>query len=180
MRCPNCSARMRKDFNQCIKCGTKIEDIKKASHLLALKARKEYQPDLVVYSTIFPSDLSYKKTLLLCIFLGWFGMHCYFVHRYFKAILLSCFSAVFLIFAVPLGSFLQTGDAGFLTDFMATLVGTGLYVFPCTLGAIAVLMWAFDILELCFKNFPVPVVLPEPEKKENQPLQNKLSKNKRN
>ena len=31
---------------------------------MAIKARKEYEPDKVVFSTVFPNDLSFKKRKL--------------------------------------------------------------------------------------------------------------------
>ncbi len=178
MRCPNCGGRIRRGNDRCLKCGTKVDDIKKASHQLAIKARKEYEPDKVVFSTVFPKDLSYKTTLVLCIIFGWMGLHCYYVKRNFKAILLSCFTAAFMIFIIPFGIFMQTGEIGFLTNFMRSLLASGLYIIPCVLGALCVIVWVLDFFALCFKNFSVPVVMPEkPEVKMAEPFPKKMGKN---
>ncbi len=180
MRCPNCGAKIKKGNDRCLKCGTMVEDIKKASHQMAIKARKEYEPNKVVLSTIFPSDLSYKKTLILCLLFGWMGLHCYYVKRNFKAILLTCFTVVFLIFIIPFGIFMQTGEVGFLTNLMTKMLFTKFYVIPCVLGAICVLVWASDFVALCFKNFAVPVVMPEkPEKQEPKQEPKLFTKNKK-
>lgn len=164
MRCPKCGAKIKKGSNICIKCGTKMEEITNASHSQVKKAKQEYQPELVVYSTYFPKDLSYKRTLLLCIFLGYFGAHLYYVKRYFKAIAMTVMMAAFLLCAVPVGFFMQYGDASFFNPLVTFLMTTGLYVIPSALGAICMVMWVMDLIKIITKNFPVPVVLAEKDK----------------
>ena len=164
MRCPNCGAKMKVKFGICPKCQTKLSDIKEASFNLVKKVRKEYEPERVVYTTIFPKDLSFKKTLLLCVFFGWMGAHLYFVARYFKAIMLSVMTGIFLFTIIPVASMLKLGSAGFLTGYANFMLSTNLIVLPCALGAIAVIMWAFDIIKLSTRHFDVPVVMPEKKK----------------
>lgn len=164
MRCPNCLSRMKFHGEICPKCGTKLKDIKQASFQMVKKVRKEYQPELVVYTTVFPKDLSFSNTLLFCIFLGWCGGHLYYVQRYFKAILQTVFMGLFLFIIFPIGIYLDHGDVGFLTSFISFMVSSQLYILPSALGALAVIMWVLDFIKILTKHFPVPVVMPEKEK----------------
>lgn len=164
MRCPNCGARLKLRLGICPKCKTKLKEIEEASFCLVKKARKEYEPEKVVYTTVFPKDLSFKNTLLYCIFLGWIGGHLYYVQRYFKAIMQSVLMGLFLFFSIPAAVMMETGSAGFLTPLTSFMVTTNFYVIPCVFGAIAVIMWAFDLIKLLTRHFPVPVVMPEKKK----------------
>jgi len=165
MRCPNCGAKIRKGDDRCLKCGTKVEQIKEASNARVRQVRKEYQPELVVYTTVFPKDLSYKKALLWCIFFGWLGAHCYYVKRYIKGVVLSVMSAIFLICSLPMGIFWQTGDAGIFNPMVSLLLSSEIYVIPSTIGALAVIMWVIDFVRILTHNFSIPVVLAENKKK---------------
>ena len=164
MRCPNCGAKIKLKFGICPKCQTKISEIKEASFSLVRKARKEYEPEKVVYTTIFPKDLSFKNTLLMCIFLGWAGGHSYYVQRYFKAIMQSVLSAIFLFLVMPCACFLKYGSAGFLNPLAIFLLSTNLIVIPSICGAVAVMLWFLDLIKLLTRRFEVPVVMPEKEK----------------
>ncbi len=167
MRCPSCGTKIRRGNSQCLKCGTKIKQIQNASHKMVSKVRKEYQPELVVYTTCFPPDLSYKKTLLYCIFFGWFGGHLYFVKRYAKAIVMTIMAVIFLVCGFPVGIFLQSGDAGIFNPLVALLLTSNVYAIPCAIGALNFIMWILDIIKIITKTFSVPVVLAEDEKKKN-------------
>lgn len=164
MLCPNCGARIKLKFGVCPKCHTKLSEIKEASFSLVRKARREYEPDKVVYTTIFPKDLSFKNTLLFCIFLGWMGGHAYYVQRYFKASMHSLLSFLFLFFLIPAACLLKLGTAGVLTQMAVFMLQTNLIVLPSVCGAAAVIMWITDIVKLLTRRFNVPVVMPEKKK----------------
>ena len=158
MRCPNCGAKFQKTANICLKCGTKMSQIEQASNEAIIKAKKEYQPEKIVYSTVFPKDLNYKKTLLLAIFLGMFGAHRYYTKQYLSAILMSISMSVTILFWGTLGLIFS----GNLNELNISLSDATLSVF-CSLtaiiGAITVLVWAFDVFKLATKKYKVPVVL---------------------
>lgn len=164
MRCPNCGAKIKLRYGICPKCQTKISEIKEASFSLVRKARKEYEPEKVVYTTIFPKDLSYKNTLLLCIFLGWAGGHAYYVQRYFKASMHTLLSVIFLFFVLPCAFLLQYGTAGLFDPLAIFLLKTNLIILPSACGAAAVVMWMTDLIRLVTRRFEVPVVMPEKKK----------------
>lgn len=161
MRCPKCGANIKKYQDRCPKCLTKIKQIENASFNQVKTAKAEFQPEKVVYSTVFPKDLSWKNTLLLCIFLGWMGAHYYYVKRYFKAICLSVMMFTFLLFNLPMVYLLEYGSAWIFTDFAIWVSTSNAYIISSVIGALAVIMWLCDILLLCFKRFKVPVVLEE-------------------
>ena len=161
MRCPKCGANIKKYQDRCSKCLTKISQIENASFKKVAEAKLEYQPEKIVYSTIFPKDLSRKKTMLFCIFLGWMGAHCYYVKRYFKAIVISVMMFVFLLFNVPMVYYLQFGSAWIFTPLAEWVTVSGAYIVSSTLGALALIIWLMDILLICTKRFKVPVVLEE-------------------
>ena len=159
MRCPNCGAKFQKSANICLKCGTKLSQIQNASNLDALKARQEYQPDKIVYSTVWPKDLNYKKTLLLSIFFGLFGAHKYYTRNYLGGILYSIFSVLFIVYFGVLGLIYQ----GYSLDFVTAISNsqtlsmfTGLI---SMIGALMIILWVWDIIKICTKTFKVPVVL---------------------
>ena len=96
----------------------------------------------VVYTTEMPSDLKRYKVLLMCIFWGLFGGHCFYVGRLKKAIVMLCFGVVFVV-----GAILS------INNIMPTSIGTFIYLIVGALG----IMWIFDIVNICIKKFKVPV-----------------------
>lgn len=166
MRCPKCGAKIKTYELGCRKCGLRMSEIKEASFEKVDIARAEYQPEKVVYSSFFPSDLSKKKVLLLCIFLGWAGGQYYSTKRPIRAILMTLASILFLLTSSSMALTLQ-GLAGFLEPLGSWMLGTRFYVFPCMFGALCVIVWILDIIKICTKTFKVPVVLPEQKQKEN-------------
>ncbi len=155
MRCPNCGAKFPKNANVCLHCGTEMNQLLTASNKAVSKAKKEYQPELIVYSSIFPSDLSYKNTLLLCIFLGLFGAHRYYTKQYISAILMTVFWSITLIFSAILGLFW----GGYLTLNMDLYLFESITSFVSIGGVVVLIRWIYDIVLLALKKYKVPVIL---------------------
>ena len=155
MRCPNCGAKFPKNANVCLHCGTEMNQLVRASKKDVSKAKKEYQPELIVYSSIFPSDLSYKNTLLLCIFLGLFGAHRYYTKQYISAILMTVFWSITLIFSAILGLFW----GGYLTLNMDLYLFESITSFVSIGGVVVLIRWIYDIVLLALKKYKVPVIL---------------------
>ena len=155
MRCPNCGAKFPKNANVCLHCGTEMNQLVTASNKAVSKAKKEYQPELIVYSSIFPSDLSYKNTLLLCIFLGLFGAHRYYTKQYISAILMTVFWSITLIFSAILGLFW----GGYLTLNMDLYLFVSITSFVSIGGVVVLIRWIYDIVLLALKKYKVPVIL---------------------
>lgn len=164
MRCPTCGAKFPQNANICIHCGTQISQLETASNKAIYKARKEYQPELIVYSSIFPGDLSYKKTLLLCIFLGLFGAHRYYTGQRLSAILMTIATALLMFVSGLLGAY-------WAGTFSPEVFGMSMRAFNSIIsitsicGVICIFRWAFDIIGLATKRYKVPVVLGKKETK---------------
>jgi len=160
MRCPNCGARIRKGDNMCFRCGTKLSQIENASHQAVKKARAEFQPEKVVLSTVWPKDLSYRNTLLMCIFLGLFGGHYFYTKRLIPGIIYCVVWSIFILTiligkAITPGNFFPHSDINTVNHLIA---------FVCCGGALISVLWLSDICKIIFKRFNVPVVLQENKK----------------
>ncbi len=163
MRCPKCGARIPHESPICFHCGTRLKQIREASFLAVREAKRTYQPEKIVYSTVFPKDLSYVKTLFMCIFLGMFGGHYFYTQRYPMAIFYLIGSVYFLICSILPGAI-----CGFDTDFTVAIPTVysnpfleTIFIISCMYGIIIVALWLRDILSIIFKRFKVPVVLKE-------------------
>ncbi len=156
MRCPNCGARMNKQAGVCLKCGTKLSQIQTASHQAVKQARAEYEPEKVVYTTMWPKDLSCRNTLLFCIFLGLFGAHYFYVKRPIPGTIFCVGWSIFLLFYIIAAS-LTYGDGGGFPVFEGDLQIVA--VFISIIGALVFVYWIADIIRIAFKRFKVPVVL---------------------
>lgn len=157
MRCPNCGARMNKNASVCFKCGTKMSQIQHASHQAVKKARAEFEPEKVVYTKYFPSDLNYVKTLLMCIFLGLWGGHYFYVKRPIPGIIFAVCWTTFLLFYLICG--LNFGFVNGYPDFEGHKNIELFSVFVAMMGALVVAYWVMDIIRIAMKRFKVPVVL---------------------
>lgn len=163
MRCPKCGARIPRESPICFKCGTRLTQVREASFRAVREAKRTYQPEKIVMSTVFPKDLSYRNTLLMCIFLGYFGGHLFYTQRYPQAFFYLIFSLYFLACIIVPGAIV-----GYSVDFrvvIQTVYSTPalstVFVTSCMCGAIILALWIKDLICLCFKKFKVPVVLKE-------------------
>lgn len=163
MRCPKCGARIPHESPICFKCGTKLKQIREASFLAVREAKRTYQPEKIVYSTVFPKDLSYKKTLLMGLFLGLFGGHYFYTQRYPMGFFYLICSLFFCICSIIPGAV-----CGFDVDFTVAIPQVyntptldAVFITSCICGILIVSLWIRDIIMLIFKRFKVPVVLKE-------------------
>lgn len=163
MRCPKCGARIPRESPICFKCGTKMTSVREASFTAVKEARKTYQPEKIVMSSFFPKDLSYKKTLLMCIFLGYFGGHQFYTQKYPQGIAYLVGSLFFLLCLIIPGAIV-----GFDIEFtiaIQTIYSTqatyALFVIACMVGATILVLWLKDLFNIICKRFKVPVVLKE-------------------
>ena len=155
MRCPCCGGRIKKNENMCVRCGTKLKDIENASHQAVKQAIAEYTPEKVVLTTVWPKDLSFRNTLLMCIFFGLFGGHYFYVKRKVPGFIYLAIWCIFLVFTV-ISSQYTTDDL--IPHFESHSLEV-LYGFACFGGAMIAILWIMDIIKIVLKHFNVPVVL---------------------
>ncbi|MCL2540518.1 MAG: TFIIB-type zinc ribbon-containing protein [Firmicutes bacterium] len=155
MRCPNCGSRFNKGLLACKYCGTTIKQIEEASHSAVVQAKEDYEPEKIVYSSIWPNDISRNNAFWLCMLCGIFGAHNFYTKRYLKAtiglvIWMLGISLFWLLMALMLA-----GEMYY--EFIDTvLYGGGV---PAVFLVVAFLMWMWDFFKIVTKTYKVPVVL---------------------
>ena len=154
MQCPVCGARLvQKHFCRYCKDVT-MANITTSSNKKAKEAIKNDNRDKVVYSTYIPSDVSKKKLWILAILLGYLGIHNYYIGRSLKGLYQTVSMSVLFIF-VTLGTLSDMFSWGLDNSLRLITQFFGL------LAAIAVILWAFDIINLLIRRFKIPVILGE-------------------
>jgi len=150
MRCPKCFGKIDKTTNICTKCAFKIEKIKSASNKKAKEMMRSGNGDLVIETTILPSDISKKKLALFCGLLGFFGAHFFYVGKMFRGIL----NLIFSIFGF---AFL------FLRSFNIFATGILLYIefFIMFCFVFVMINTIFDFINILLNRFKVPVYIEE-------------------
>ena len=145
MICPKCGNKIPQDSATCSYCKLRVDSIITASNEEAKRAIKFKQKDRVLMSTYIPKDVSKTKLLLLCIFLGWTGAHCFYVGRMVKASIMLVSMILSIVFVcIP--------ETWILHAYLSGVVA-GIFGFICVFN------WWFDILLICFNKFKIPVVL---------------------
>lgn len=141
-RCPRCDAKNPINAYKCPSCGLIFDRLNIATNEAGKKMLREGKKDKVVWTKDFPSDLKRYKAILLCIFLGLFGAHCYYVGKFTKAIFMSIFGTLTMVIAVLI---------------VQGLIPEQIFMTSQVIGGIPIFVWLFDISAICFKRFKVPV-----------------------
>lgn len=146
IECPRCGLRSLIGVESCPDCGLVFSRMEIATNKDAKKKILRHDKDFILYTSTLPSDIKFVKLLLMTIFLGLFGGHCFYVGRYWRggllllnSIALICYS----IFNAPLVAI----DEGRLIAALATISGLIMFV------------WIWDLVLVCMKKFKVPVAI---------------------
>lgn len=144
--CPRCGLKVYEDAPKCPDCGLIFSRLDIATNKDAKKLMKKGERDFILKSTRLPSDVSFIKLLLLSIFLGPLGAHCFYVGRYVRgSIILVDMIAIFLL--VVFNTPLMAIDDGALLGTFSTICG------------IVMLMWPWDVVMIILKKFKVPIAI---------------------
>ena len=135
---------------KCSDCGLVFERLSWATNSAGKKMIKQGKKDKVVYVTTFPSDLKRYKVLLMCIFLGLFGGHCFYVGRQIRG--------VFMLIG---GMFFIVGGTLAVLSVMPQAISSIVSIIVGSLGFV----WIFDVVNICIKKFKVPVYIDFSEEK---------------
>lgn len=153
MKCPVCGCKMMQK-QICPYCKITDKQVLQASNKKVKEFRKAGNKDLICFSTVVPQDVSRIKLILLTILLGWLGINHYYVKRVVRgsySLISLIGSLTILIVKLTVFPYTQTGQ----------FVISMFYELFFTMMAINVLLWIFDIFNVIFKAFKIPVVLPE-------------------
>lgn len=146
MICPKDGNKIDELTKKCPYCGLKQESIISASNLEAKKIIKSrLDTSNVVMSKVVPKDVSKTKLLLLCIFLGFVGAHCFYVGRMKRGFIIP----LLFIFSI---TFIFLPETWVLHAYLSNSVAG-------VIGCAGCFCWWWDIIRIVFNRFPIPVVL---------------------
>lgn len=143
-RCYRCGTKNNYNQTRCTECGLIFSRVENGSNKIAKGLLMAGKKDEVVLAKMFPKDVSKKKFLLLCGFLGIFGAHNFYVGRYKKAIyMLVC--GILAVLCVAIGHILPFYNT--LMSFISVPIGFD------------TLFWAWDFVDGCFSKYKIPVAV---------------------
>lgn len=144
--CPRCGLRVPAGVPQCDDCGLIFERLEMASNKDAKRKIRRGDREYLIYTSKLPMDVKYWKLLLMVIFTGLAGGHCYYVGRYLRG---AIFSVLLLltILCVVFNSYIMTYFSAWMELIGALVIGPwGLW-------------WLWDIFRVAIKKFKVPVAI---------------------
>ena len=141
-KCPRCGNKCLLSQSRCEECGLIFSRLDYATNACTKKRIKAGEKEYVIYTNKYPADVKYWKLLLFSIFLGWFGVHHFYVGKYVRGIL--CIVGFILTLAC--------------TIFNAVLLKyiEMILFLPMALFA---LDWLFSITYIILHKYKVPVSL---------------------
>jgi len=149
MKCPICGCKMKEEF-MCPYCKVTGQQVKDASNKEAKERIKRKDTKEVYNSTYLPKDVNNTRLMLIALFGGFFGVHQFYVGK-IKTGFFYLFLAFFLFIFYILSKMIFVGNVT-LNYFCS---------FGYILCGIVLFMWIADFFKICFKSFPIPVVLGE-------------------
>lgn len=144
--CPRCGLRTYEGIDECPDCGLVFSRLNVATNKEAKAKKLRGDRDFILKTNKLPNDVSFIKLLLLCIFLGPFGAHAFYVGRYLRGSILLGDFCCFILIAIFNQSLSKIDGGNFLT------------VITILCGAV-MLTWFWDILMIITKRFKVPIAI---------------------
>ena len=147
MLCPKCYGKIDKNQQRCIYCGFYMNELKNATNKEAKRIKKTIYKDDILYTTKIPSDVSKKKLILFSIFLGLFGVHDFYVGKFWQGLFFCITTSVTLILSTILMLMNTIYQNTIQTIFEFWTIAQGL----------AIIFWVWDIFKISFERFKIPV-----------------------
>ena len=165
VRCPYCRMMIPKYVVICEQCGVTKEQIAQASNRDAKEIIKGRGTGKVVMTKTRPDDIDFVKLILITMFFGMFGGHCFYVGRRIRGMIMLGSMLLFILSAIifPMGT-----PANMMQDMSPTrriFVDAGFW-FPMDVPGLLVLaLWFADWFAIVvFNSFRYPVRLANIEK----------------
>ncbi|MBQ8040710.1 MAG: TM2 domain-containing protein [Lachnospiraceae bacterium] len=118
----------------------------------AKKVIKQGYPEKVVYVTHTPKDVKRPILIIFAIMLGIFGVHCFYVGRNKKGIVMLCLGVLSVFMGIlSINNMITSG----ITYLLSMVVGVN------------TLMWMIDAFDACIFKFKIPVYIDPEVKDEN-------------
>lgn len=150
MNCPKCYGKIDKVSNRCKSCGFNMRELNGATHKDVKRAKKEGFGDDVLYTTTLPVDMSKKKLLLLCIFLGFFGAHSYYAGKLFKGLYSTIVVSALIVFGALDVAYVDIQN---LMGMTGAWILSSLYL----LMGFNLVMFISDLIAICCNKYKVSV-----------------------
>lgn len=147
MLCPKCYGKVDRKSQRCRYCGFFMNELDGASNKQAKQAQKTIYKDDILYTTKIPYDVSKKKLLLFAIFLGLFGVHDYYVGKFWQGLYQTISVSVALVLALIL----------MIINTIVDNIVQRIFEFWLIFQGLAVIFWVWDILRIVFERFKIPV-----------------------
>jgi hypothetical protein len=144
--CPRCKIRLPEEVDTCPDCSLSFDRLSLATNKDAKRKIKRGERDYIIKTNKLPSDVKFHKLLLMSIFLGAFGGHCYYVGRYLRGVILTLNMALMLVCVIFNSSIVGVWN-GVLIEILGIIVG------------IFLLVWMYDVWMVMMKRFKVPVAI---------------------
>ncbi len=145
-KCPRCHIAVPEQADTCPDCSLSFDRLKIATNKDAKRKLLRNDREFIIRTSVLPSDIKRYKLLLVTIFLGFFGGHCFYVGRYLKG---SIYLLNFLLafFCVVFNNKVLAVWDGMLMEILGCIIG------------FFVLFWMLDIWLVIFKKFKVPIAI---------------------
>lgn len=141
--CPRCKSVCDINATKCPDCNLNFDKLEYASNKLAKRNFWAKKQDEIIKMPKYPKDVSKPKTILLCIFLGFFGAHNFYLGRYYKA---------FIQLIVGIIAFTLVAVASATSALYNTLVN----IAAPFVGVFAI-WWLLDIVAVSFGYYQIPI-----------------------
>lgn len=148
MLCPKCYGKVKKEQVRCPNCGFNLNLMQGASNKQAKKAKKSIYKDDILYTTQIPPDVSKKKLLLFSIFLGLFGVHNFYVGKFWQGLYMCVCTGLTTILSILIpGLGIVNQDNVLYITFQFLLIFQG----------INIILWVYNIFSIIFERYKIPV-----------------------
>lgn len=151
--CPFCGTRRKGDERFCYACNLDFADLKETkikdyTNAVKNKQKNESLEGKVVYAPFVPNDVSYGAFKMFAIFLGFFGVHNFYVGRFKKGI----FHLIFSILTIGM----------ICLDVFLAKKGVDIRFFSVWFALLPVGLWFADLFAIFRKKYKFPTLLKTP------------------
>ncbi len=137
---------MSEEVDTCPDCALSFDRLSLATNKDAKRKIKRGDRDFIIKTNKLPSDVKFLKLLLMTIFLGAVGGHCYYVGRYARGVMFTLNMLLVLVCVIFNGYMINIWN-GLLIEFLGIIIG------------VILIVWMYDIWMVLMRRFKVPVAI---------------------
>ena len=147
MLCPKCYGKLSKDKKRCLYCGFDMKMLDGASNKEAKKMMNSIYKDDILYTTNIPFDVSKKKLFLFALFLGLFGVHDFYVGKFWQGLYQS----------VVIGLAIVLVTISFIMNTITQNIVQTMLDILAVFAGFATIIWVIDTIKIGLERFKIPV-----------------------